>query len=522
VRGRLLAAALLLALGARAAHAAVERHAIIVGNNHGLPEEVPLRWAESDARRMYDVLKNVGEFRPENMVLLEGESPDVVRRAIIATNDRIRSAGGVGERDALLVVYYSGHSDAEALHLGPAPFPVAELEQLVRGSAAAFRLLIVDGCRSGALTNVKGATRAPPFPIAVDQHLAGEGAVFWTSSAATEDAQESDEIRGSFFTHHLVSGLLGAADEDGDGAVVLEEAYRYAYQNTLRASSRTLAGTQHPTYRTEVRGRGGLALTRPGAAAGRATVSFPAGIGFLLFEGGRDGPVVGELGVHSVARRLSLRPGAYFVRGRGPGYLLEGTLALAPSANVAVDPGSLERIEYARLTRKGGGATAVSGPVAAFRVRSALTEGAAPCLGAALGWTWVSERLSLSARLGGCREGYAPPEGGITATASEGDAAARLSHAWDLGPVALDLGLVGSLGLLHQSYATRATAPSRTSAFGGIAASGGVDVALGRGFHAFAEAAAGSEFYRRRSSASHDTELAAPFAWSAIVGLGRY
>ena len=59
------------------------------------------------------------------------------------------------------------------------------------------------------------------------------------ATAASEDAQESDELRGSFFTHYLVSGLLGAADEDGDGAVTLAEAYDHAYAATLRATSRT-------------------------------------------------------------------------------------------------------------------------------------------------------------------------------------------------------------------------------------------------------------------------------------------
>ena len=59
--------------------------------------------------------------------------------------------------------------------------------------------------------------------------------------SAGEDAQESDDIKGSFFTHHLVSALRGAADEDMDGRVVLEEAYRYTYNETLRASNRTPA-----------------------------------------------------------------------------------------------------------------------------------------------------------------------------------------------------------------------------------------------------------------------------------------
>ena len=33
-----------------------------------------------------------------------------------------------------------------------------------------------------------------------------------TSSSADEDAQESDAIAGSYFSHHLVSGLRGSAD----------------------------------------------------------------------------------------------------------------------------------------------------------------------------------------------------------------------------------------------------------------------------------------------------------------------
>src|SRR4051812_37133854 len=85
---------------------------------------------------------------------------------------------------------------------------------LVRGSAATFRILAVDSCRSGALTRVKGGR--PPFDIRIDEHLSEQGLVLLTSSAADEDAQESDALRGSFFMHHFVSALLGAADADGE------------------------------------------------------------------------------------------------------------------------------------------------------------------------------------------------------------------------------------------------------------------------------------------------------------------
>jgi hypothetical protein len=57
-----------------------------------------------------------------------------------------------------------------------------------------------------ALTRVKGGHAIPPFAVAPPS-IASEGVAFLTSSAANEDAQESDALSGSFFTHYLVSGL---------------------------------------------------------------------------------------------------------------------------------------------------------------------------------------------------------------------------------------------------------------------------------------------------------------------------
>jgi hypothetical protein len=243
-------------LASGAAHAQLERFAVVVGNDSGQEGDPTLRYAETDASRVAAVLQEVGGVRPENLVLLRGQDAGTVRRTLIAINDRLRASGG----QTVLIVYYSGHADAGALHMGATPFELPELEQLVRGSSANFRLLILDACRSGALTRVKGGTPIPPFEVQLGERVAGEGAVFLTSSSASEDSQESDEIKGSFFTHALVSGLLGAADENGDGRVTLDEAYRHAYEATLRATSRTWAGTQHPTFEYEVRGQGDVVL----------------------------------------------------------------------------------------------------------------------------------------------------------------------------------------------------------------------------------------------------------------------
>ena len=231
--------ALLACFWSRLASADVQRFAVIAGNNKGDASDGELHYAESDAAKLYDVLKDLGGFDPADMVLLRGENATTVVRTLITVNDRVRAAMARDGTQAVLFVYFSGHADSAALHLTGTRLDLPQLEQLVRGSAATFRVLTLDACRSGALTRIKGGHNAPPFAIDLGERLAGEGLAYLTSSSANVDAQESDELRGSFFTHHFASALLGAGDIDGDAHVTLEEAYRYAYDATLRSTSRT-------------------------------------------------------------------------------------------------------------------------------------------------------------------------------------------------------------------------------------------------------------------------------------------
>jgi len=126
------------------ASAAVTRYALVFGNDAGDRDEARLRYAERDADRFAGVLGDLGGFAPANITILHGADADTTRAALIALNDRIRTNG---PNESMLVVYYSGHADADALHLGTSMLPLPQLEQLVRGSSATFRLLILDSCR---------------------------------------------------------------------------------------------------------------------------------------------------------------------------------------------------------------------------------------------------------------------------------------------------------------------------------------------------------------------------------------
>lgn len=191
------------------------------------------------------------------------------------------------------------------------------------------------------------------FDIAQEQ-LPGTGLAYLTASSTEEDAQESDALQGSFFTQALVTGLLGAADNNRDGAVALEEAYHYAYEATLRATSLSVAGVQHPTFRYDLSGRGALILTRPAAYSGqRGRVQLPPGLGVIIMREDENGPVVAEVPADSSSRTMSLPPGRYFVRVRGEEVVYEGSHAAVAGALTTLDVDALRRIEYVQLVRKG-------------------------------------------------------------------------------------------------------------------------------------------------------------------------
>jgi hypothetical protein len=510
-----------LALPLATAAARVERYAIVIGNNLGAAAEVPLHYAEADASRVHEVLRELGGYEPANMVLLRGESADTARSTLIAFNDRIRQATSAADTDVMLFVYYSGHADGERLHMSGTALSMTELAQLVRGSAAQFRLVVLDACHSGALTRGKGARVRPPFALP-GERSAGEGVAFLTASSESEDAQESDALHGSFFTHAFVSGLLGAADSDHDGRVVLEEAYRYAYEATLRATSRTLAGTQHASFRYDFSGSGDIVLTEPEAhRSERASLRFPARGEFLLMRDSDSGAVVAELTGHAENRRLSVRPGRYFVRMRTPDVLYEGTLDVAAgsSREVDVDVGGFTRTEYARLLRKGmANQRAVHGVESGFALRTPLPNESQACLGAFAGYALDLEYFGLGARMSGCTGSWS--RGPLQATIDGYDVSGRIYRAWDWSVLAIELGLDVGAALFLQRFDTPGRAAQRITAAPLLGPHLSLSLDLGAGLFTMLDLA--GETYLLNTQAPRQAATLGPhFALRSSLAIGK-
>ncbi len=217
-----------------------------------------LRFAGSDARAFSRVLRDLGGAAPDDLEVLVNPSLADVRAGFSRLYMRMSAARTAGRR-VELIVYYSGHSDEEGLLLSGRKLSYNDLRQQIRDMPADVHIAILDSCASGAFTRTKGGKRMPAFMVNESHQVHGHA--FLSSSSATEQAQESDRLGGSFFTHAFVGGLRGAADANRDGRVTLNEAYQFAFNETVSRTQNTKYGAQHPNYEMHLVGTGNLILT---------------------------------------------------------------------------------------------------------------------------------------------------------------------------------------------------------------------------------------------------------------------
>ncbi len=337
----LLAAVLTLA-------APAPRFAVVAASNEGAPGRPRLWFAEKDAGRFRAALQEIGAFPPEQVASVRGPGARAFRDAFARVEVGLAAARARGERP-LLVVYYSGHAGPGGLELGPETLTYDELKALVASSAAEAKVVIVDACEAGALTQVKGAHVAPAVDFPLPTADSVQGTAFLASTAVGEAAQESAALGGSFFTHHLEVAMRGAGDADLDGLVTLAEAFRYTAARTVLATAATSHGPQHPTYDFRMAGRGDVVLSDLRRA--EAHLLIPQDPGALYVLHGPRG-LVAEVSAGPAQLRLAVPAGRYEIERRGANGRARGDLGVARGEERLVPVLQPTRYEVART--KGG------------------------------------------------------------------------------------------------------------------------------------------------------------------------
>jgi hypothetical protein len=325
-----------------------ERWLLAIGVHEGTEDQDRLRHAVDDAQRFADVLHDLGGIdRDRTLVLADGRVPDI-RGALGRLAEQLAIARQNGD-DPEVIVYYSGHSDDRGLTPHGDLLTWNELRVLVRALPARMRIAVLDSCASGAFVRGKGGTQVEGF--LADSNTV-EGEVFLTSASADEAAQESDRLGGSFFTHHLIVGLRGAADANLDQRVTLQEAYDYAYDRTVSVTEMSWAGTQHPTYAIDVRGRGDVVITD--LSTRTAVLRLDEGLDGAISVRDADGALVAELDKlagESVA--VAVAPGRYTVRLRRDGIGYRGRVTIDDGTPTTLSAAQLDPISL-QITRLRG------------------------------------------------------------------------------------------------------------------------------------------------------------------------
>jgi hypothetical protein len=353
----------------------------VAGNDAGGSDTRPLLYATADARKVYEILTRLGGVRPDDATLVLGGGMQDLLGALGKVAQQAGEAARRGEKTALFF-YYSGHAKDGALRLGETRLPIDALKGRIAGLPVDVRVAILDSCRSGAITRTKGVRKTPAFEIQADAARDARGLVILTSSTSDEDSQESDLIGGSYFSHHLSSGLLGGADRSGDGRVTLFEAYAYAYDRTVADTADSAAGAQHPTFSYDLAGNGDLVLTdvvvrHEGIYLPREA---PSGVYFLV---DRNGYVAAEISKgDGVDRRVALSPGRYRVKRRLADRLRVGEIDVPRDEMVLLEEQRLHDAPFTDDPVKGAGRVELSsrwsvGAGATYQSVFAAPDGAA-------------------------------------------------------------------------------------------------------------------------------------------------
>ncbi|MCB0385126.1 MAG: hypothetical protein KDD43_07015, partial [Bdellovibrionales bacterium] len=130
-------------------------------------------------------------------------------------------------------------------------------------------------CFSGAL-KTKGVTKSQPISLVNYDVDEPTGSVVLTSSSGKEFSYESENLKGSIFTYHLVSGIYGQADGNEDGLVTIDELYQYVYSQTKYQNMVSGGPVQHPEFDSKLTGQGALVVSFPARINGR--IKLPKGL----------------------------------------------------------------------------------------------------------------------------------------------------------------------------------------------------------------------------------------------------
>ena len=242
------------------------RWAILIGVDDYIQAQ-DLKYCGADQQALKDQLVASG-FEAGQVFLLHDKATDrkyqPTKRNIEKQLELVLS---LVDRGDVVLLSFSGHG----VHFGGKSYLCpndAELDDpetlidtqsiydLLKGSRASLKVLIVDACRNDPRPGGQRAFKATAGSTALarsfqDEKLTPEGVVLLNSCSPGEISWEEEKFGHGVFMNFVLDGLKGQADRNSDGSVSLSELAKYANLNTKLHVARKYNDSQRPFITNE-------------------------------------------------------------------------------------------------------------------------------------------------------------------------------------------------------------------------------------------------------------------------------
>jgi len=197
-------------------------------------EHMPiLNYTDDDAYKMYAFLRSPegGGVPDEQIQVLIDEG--ATRKNILRNMNLLFQQA---DSNDVILFYFSGHGLQNSFL--PIDFEGqlnkvkhSEIKEIFKNSKAKYKICIADACHAGGITKAKDITYTETSHYYDAFKNAHGGTVFMLSSKAEEISIENAGLRQGIFTHFLIKGLKGDADENNNHVVTIGEVYDYVNVN---------------------------------------------------------------------------------------------------------------------------------------------------------------------------------------------------------------------------------------------------------------------------------------------------
>ncbi|AFY47667.1 hypothetical protein Nos7524_1801 [Nostoc sp. PCC 7524] len=218
----------------------MDKFALLIGVSEYQADLKAIPSAVSDVEALKQVLINpeMGDFPESNVTVLPNPNKREMELAIY-------KLFASRQKDDLVLFYFSGHGvkdESRKLYLStsetildkgrlipPTAVEARYLHDRMNESKSKQQVIILDSCFSGAFPEGFNIKSDGIDSVDIAKELNSEGRAILTSSTSTQYSFEHAGYDLSIYTRYLVEGITnGAADQDGDGRISVDELHNYA------------------------------------------------------------------------------------------------------------------------------------------------------------------------------------------------------------------------------------------------------------------------------------------------------